>query len=208
MPYSMPDNPNTDNYTVPGGIKFYFDDGNGLRHLGNIATIDMEPGSDVLEHFSNLSGKRMKDKKIVIEEKLTLNITLDEPNSDNMWLFFRGGARTAGVGGESVLFPLVGQGFVEGAARLEVRPTGGRGHQFDLVFGKVSVTAKGTMNLDDKDWMKMPLSVEVLDNSNVDPDNPFGYYQGYGMDTSIDKTTTTTTSTTTTTTTSTTTTTT
>lgn len=199
MPYSMPTNPDTDNYTVPGGIRIYFDDGGGLRDLGNIASIDMEPGSEMLEHFSNLSGKRMKDKRLVIEEKLTFNFELDEPNAANLWLFFRGGEITNP--GESQKFAIAGVGTIEGAARLEVHPSAGRGHKFDLVFGKASVMARGSMSLADNDWMKAPFTLEVLDNSTADPDFPFGYYQGYGVDTSTDLTTTTTTSTTTTTTT-------
>lgn len=199
MPFEMPTTPDTDNYTVPGGIALYFDDGGGLRHLGNIATIDMEPGSEVLEHFSNLSGKRMKDKKLVIEEKLTFNITLDEPNADTMWLFFRGGDKDET--GEKVKFAIAGVGTIEGAARLEVRPSAGRGHKFDLVFGKASIMASGALTFDDKDWMKVPLTLEILDNSSSDPTYPFGYYQGYGTGTSTAMTTTTTTSTTTTTTT-------
>jgi hypothetical protein len=199
MPFDMPTNPDTDNYTVPGGIRLYFDDGSGLRDLGNIASLDMEPGSDVLEHFSNLSGKRMKDKKLTIEEKLTFNVTLDEPNSDNMWLFFRGGNKDKT--GEKVKFALAGVGTIEGAARLEVHPASGRGHKFDLVFGKASISAKGAMSLDDKDWMKLPLVLEVLDNSGAEPNYPFGYYQGYGVGSSTALTTTTTTSTSTTTTT-------
>lgn len=199
MPFEMPVAPDTDNYTVPGGIALYFDDGGGLRHLGNIATIEMEPGSDVLEHFSNLSGKRMKDKKLTIEEKLMFNIALDEPNADNMWLFFRGGDKE--TAGEHVKFAIAGVGTVEGAARLEVRPSSGRGHKFDLVFGKASIMARGALAFDDRDWMKIPLVLEVLDNSSEDPTYPFGYYEGFGSGTSVAMTTTTTTSTSTTTTT-------
>lgn len=201
MPFSMPTNPSTDNYTVPGGIRLYFDDGAGMRDLGNIASLDMEPGSDMLEHFSNLSGKRMKDKKLVIEEKLTFNVTLDEPNAQNMNLFFRGATPPPSVAGEAVKFAIAGVGAIEGAARLEVHPSTGRGHRFNVVFGKASIMAKGALSFDDKDWMKIPLVLEVLDNSIADPTYPFGYYEAYGVGTSTALTTTTTTSTTTTTTT-------
>ncbi len=51
-----------DNYTVPGGVKLFFDDGAGERDLGNITDLDIETGTEELEHYSNRSGKRMKDK--------------------------------------------------------------------------------------------------------------------------------------------------
>ena len=37
--------PNIDNYTVPGGIKLFFNDGSGERDLGNIAELNMEPNT-------------------------------------------------------------------------------------------------------------------------------------------------------------------
>jgi hypothetical protein len=384
-------NPNTDNYTVPGGIRLLFDDGNGYRDLGNIVELDLEPGSDELEHFTNRSGKRSKDKTLIIEEKIMFNFTLDEVNIENMKLFFRGGsisnvgagtdtatdvkvtvnetmfvpvgdyyglssvtvrqfldyvyvyngtaytdhsteadsldgtpfttltdaddylylgkltqfkqlyfdfgtpgvygnvvweywngtawtpltvtgtaddldadgtisftqpvdwAQTA-VDGETAYWirasattpwttpatineirqncvaltdymldvgsaedmgrqegriariaagmlasdeevkvsftyttwtsqkmALASVGSIEGAAKLEVRPSGGRGHSFDVVFGKASLKNKGSLKFDDKDWMKVPMSLEVLDNYADDPTYPFGYIQSYGV---------------------------
>lgn len=82
--------PNILNYTVPGGIKLFFDDGTGEKDLGNIVSIDMTPGTDELEHFSNRSGKRMKDHSLVIEEKLTIKLTLDEIVAEHWKYFFKG----------------------------------------------------------------------------------------------------------------------
>lgn len=83
--------PNIANYTVPGGVKLFFDDGTGERDLGNIVTIDMTPGTDELEHFSNRSGKRMKDHSLVLEEKLTIKVTLDEIVAEHWKYFFKAG---------------------------------------------------------------------------------------------------------------------
>uniref|UniRef100_A0A7V4G8I3 Major tail protein n=1 Tax=Desulfobacca acetoxidans TaxID=60893 RepID=A0A7V4G8I3_9BACT len=80
-----------DNYTVPGGVKLFFDDGNGERDLGNITDLDLETGTEELEHFSNRSGKRLKDKVIVLEEKLTVKFKFDEPVIENLRYYFKGG---------------------------------------------------------------------------------------------------------------------
>jgi hypothetical protein len=80
-----------ENYTVPGGVKFYFDDGAGERDLGNITEVDIEGGTEELEHFSNRSGKRLKDKVIVLEEKLTVKFKFDEPVIENLKYYFKGG---------------------------------------------------------------------------------------------------------------------
>jgi len=87
----MPAPASVENYTVPGGVKLYFDDGTGERDLGNITELDLETGTEELEHFSNRSGKRLKDKVIVLEEKLTLKFKFDEPVIENLKYYFKGG---------------------------------------------------------------------------------------------------------------------
>src|SRR3989339_1887401 len=87
----MPVPASVENYTVPGGVKLYFNDGTGERDLGNITDLDLETGTEELEHFSNRSGKRLKDKVIVLEEKLTLKFKFDEPVIENLKYYFKGG---------------------------------------------------------------------------------------------------------------------
>jgi len=87
----MPVPHNIENYTVPGGVKLFFDDGTGERDLGNITDLDIETGTEELEHYSNRSGKRMKDKVIVLEEKLTIKFKFDEPVIENLRYYFKGG---------------------------------------------------------------------------------------------------------------------
>lgn len=87
----MPLPHSTENYTIPGGVKLFFDDGTGERDLGNIVELDIETGTEELEHYSNRSGKRMKDKVIVLEEKLTLKFKFDEPVIENLRYYFKGG---------------------------------------------------------------------------------------------------------------------
>ena len=55
----MPVPASVENYTVPGGVKLWFDAGTGDRDLGNITEVDIEGGTEELEHFSNRSGKRL-----------------------------------------------------------------------------------------------------------------------------------------------------
>ena len=87
----MPVPASVENYTVPGGVKLWFDAGAGDRDLGNITEVDIEGGTEELEHFSNRSGKRLKDKVIVLEEKLTLKFKFDEPVIENLKYYFKGG---------------------------------------------------------------------------------------------------------------------
>lgn len=88
----MPQIHDTDNYTVPGGIKLFFDDGSGERDLGNMVDVSMGRDSKELEHFTNRSGVRLKDKVIALEESINIDFALDEPVLDNFILFFKGNA--------------------------------------------------------------------------------------------------------------------
>jgi len=90
--------PNIGNYTVPGGVKLFFDDGTGERDLGNIVTFDITPNTSELEHYTNRSGKRAKDLSLTLEEKLNMKFTLDEPVVEN-WRFFLKGNAIEDVGG-------------------------------------------------------------------------------------------------------------
>jgi len=45
----MPVPASVDNYTVPGGVKLWFDAGAGERDLGNITEVDIEGGTGALD---------------------------------------------------------------------------------------------------------------------------------------------------------------
>lgn len=98
--------PNTDNYTVPGGIKVFFNDGTGERDLGNIVgdSLTVTRDTEELEHFSNRSGTRLKDKVITIEEAVQFDFNLDEIVIENLRYFFKGGSLTSvGAGTNTVV---------------------------------------------------------------------------------------------------------
>jgi hypothetical protein len=86
----MPQIHDTDNYTVPGGIKLFFNDGSGERDLGNMVDVSMARESEDLEHYTNRPGARVKDKIIALSESLAIDFSLDEPVIDNFVLFFKG----------------------------------------------------------------------------------------------------------------------
>lgn len=97
--------PSTDNYTVPGGIKVFFNDGTGERDLGNIVGDSLTVTRDTtdLEHFTNRSGSRKKDKVITIEEAVQFDFDLDEIVIENLKYFFKGGSiASVGAGTNTV----------------------------------------------------------------------------------------------------------
>ena len=91
------------NYTI-GGARFLFDrllDGStdpqrfaGYRDVGNIVDASNEQTVDILDHFTSKSGTRRKDRSLVREIEDDIILTLDEPNAENLRLFFRAGVTT------------------------------------------------------------------------------------------------------------------
>jgi hypothetical protein len=95
--------PSTENLTIPGGIKLFFDAGTGERDLGNIVDLDLDPKTEELKHYTNRSGKRRVDKVFPIEEELTMKFKLDEPVAENLAAYFKGGpAELVGAGSAQV----------------------------------------------------------------------------------------------------------
>jgi hypothetical protein len=93
--------------TVPGGVKVFFTETGGVeRDLGNIVgdSVSIARDTEELEHFTNRSGQRRKDKVITVEESAQIDFELDEINVDNLRYFFKGGSITdVGAGTTAVV---------------------------------------------------------------------------------------------------------
>lgn len=110
----MPQIHDTDNYTVPGGIKLFFNDGTGEKDLGNMVDVSLGRETEFLEHYTNRPGTRVKDKIIALQESITVNFGLDEPNLSNFILFFKGDAAANVSAGTAVITDqkeVLGAGF-------------------------------------------------------------------------------------------------
>lgn len=87
--------PNTDDYLIGRGELFVADlDANGrpkgFRTLGNAPALQYSVEKETIEHTSSLSGARNVDKEVEISTKITINVTLDEFNDENLALVFSG----------------------------------------------------------------------------------------------------------------------
>ena len=65
--------------------------------------------------------------------------------------------------------------IVEGSARLEMHPLSGMGIQHDYIFPKAVIKPGGSVPFDDTKWMEVPFELQVLDDSENNPDYPMGY---------------------------------
>jgi len=74
----------------------------------------------------------------------------------------------------SVISNLVKAGAAEGSARLEVHPQSGRGLSFDIEIPKCQLSSNGDLSLNDQEFLKIALQLNVLDDTDNTPAYPFG----------------------------------
>lgn len=157
---------NTENYTI-GGLRFYFTPSGGSElYFGNVVTGSFSSDITFLDHFTAKTGTRVKDRSIVQEIAVTVNLTVDEPTQELMNYFMLGGTITAGV------FAPYTNLERNGSARLfGVSDTG---NQWLWEIPKCTLKPDGEFSYNDQDWSQFSFIVEVLDNSSATPTTPYG----------------------------------
>lgn len=90
--------PNTEDYTLGRGIVLFAPLVNGIpgayRDLGNAPEFNISIETETVEHQSSRQGLRVVDKEVVISQKVSLSLTLDELNHENLALVFSGTSTT------------------------------------------------------------------------------------------------------------------
>lgn len=90
--------PNTKDYNLGRGALYFASLVNSLpdayRHLGNAPEFNISVEVETLDHQSSLQGLRVTDKEVVISQKISVSVQLDETNADNVALFFSGETAT------------------------------------------------------------------------------------------------------------------
>lgn len=90
--------PNTEDYNLGRGIVYFAPLVNsvpqGYRDLGNAPEFNISIEVETVEHQSSRQGLRVVDKEVVISQKISLTVTIDELNFENLALFFSGSKAT------------------------------------------------------------------------------------------------------------------
>ena len=90
--------PNTEDYNLGRGIVYFANLVNSLpadyRDLGNAPEFNISIEVETVEHQSSRQGLRVVDKEVVISQKISLTVTIDELNFENLALFFSGSTGT------------------------------------------------------------------------------------------------------------------
>jgi hypothetical protein len=75
---------------------------------------------------------------------------------------------------DSQKFAISTGSFIEGSARIEIKPTAGLGIQKEYQIPKCQIRPNGQVKDDDKDWEKMPFVLTVLSDYDNNPTKPYG----------------------------------
>lgn len=89
----MTASPQTRNYLYGKGELFFrAEGGEGYDHLGNAPAFTINLTEEKLEHFSSMSGTKVKDLQLVTQKGATLAFTLEEFSTGNILRAFKGAA--------------------------------------------------------------------------------------------------------------------
>ena len=87
----MTASPQTKNYLYGKGELFFRAEGSGgYDHLGNAPAFTISLTEEKLEHFSSMSGTKVKDLQLVTQKGATLAFTLEEFSVGNLLRAFKG----------------------------------------------------------------------------------------------------------------------
>ncbi len=160
----MPDfphgTPDPANYAVFKGNVYFTEDGGSRRHVGNVAGFTLTPAVERLEHFSNMSGLRTRDRNVPIQTTVTLSFIIEEMTLENFKMAMMGVAGEEDTDGNQVLLMMAD---IERRGRLEFIGNGAVGPKWNFDFESVSITPEDAQEFlsEDAAWSQITVSAEV-----------------------------------------------
>jgi hypothetical protein len=162
--------PNTGNIQVGKGFLEFKEHGQSeWRHMGNCSEIVGTPEVETLEHFSSMQGTKKKDLVIILEQKYSIKITMEEITPANVALATGGTLDEAADGGPEVeIF-----GATSKSGELKFTGTNDQGPKIDGYWPNVSFTPSGDFGFISEEFNSMEITGDVL-AGNADQ----GAYEG------------------------------
>jgi hypothetical protein len=164
----MPTPPNTENYTLGKGrlsiAEFSGGAPGAYYDAGNAPSVEVEPTTERLPHYSSRSGAKLKDKNPVISNDYSINITLDEMATENIQKFLLASLS----GGIINMF-----GNVEGEFALRFVEDNPAGPNRIWHFWRGTLAPNGPMQLIGDEWRQMSYRFEGLADSVNHPLHPY-----------------------------------
>lgn len=139
----------------------------GFRAVGNAPGLTVTLETEKLEHISSLEGLRTIDKELVISQKMSISLILDEINFQNLAIFFSG---------QSTTFTNSGGSAITGSGNVTVVR---QGEWYDLYAGATGtgeriydigvVTIVGSVENTDFEVDRVMGRIFIIQGGNITP---------------------------------------
>lgn len=163
--------PNVNNLQVGKGIVSFKKDGeDDYRDMGNVSELTITPEVETLEHFSSRQGTKKKDLVIILEQKCTVKITMEEFTAANLALMVYGNVDEDAVGGPEV------QIFANSSVTGQLRFVGTNdvGPKITVDLYNVSFTPSGDLSMISDEFNQMEVEADVLAATSGPNSGEFG----------------------------------
>jgi hypothetical protein len=144
-----------------------------FRDLGNVSALTITPEVDTLEHFSSREGTKKKDLVIIIQQKASCKITMEEITAENLALMVYGDVDEAAVGGPTV--EIFANSSITG--ELKFVGTNDVGPKITVNLYNVSFTPSGDLSMISDEFNSMEVTADVLAATSGPNSGKFGIAQ-------------------------------
>lgn len=175
----------TSNYKSGGGLLYlakwsttttpptsYAIDSTDWYDVGNAQSYTTEPTVTKKKHKSRRTSTEKTDVIVKVKEECMVKFTLDEPNRENLRMFFEGTLNdtTGEINPMQSGIQYYGIKFIEKVAS---------GESYTHIWWKADITASAALESiiqgdGDGDWQQMELDCEILSDEDNHASNPFG----------------------------------
>jgi hypothetical protein len=132
-----------------------------LYSLGNLSEASLTPEYSTLDHFISVNGSRLKDKTIITEKNLSINLTFDELNMKNLERFLMA------TDDDSTAAAVMDTVAPEGSAVLVYNSA--YGTSFFYAIPRCTLTANGDLAFSGENWITGGLKLSVLALTGFNP---------------------------------------
>jgi len=162
----------SENYAIGKGVLYIGEwsgttppvDPGGYDDMGNCPSVELEPTTERLPHYSSRSDFRLKDKNPVIQRDYLLNFSCDEMAAVNLNRYLMGNI----TGSLINAMQAVNREFA-----LKFISDNPIGPNETWYFWKVTLTPNGALSLIGEEWMVMGFTAEGLADIENHPSSPY-----------------------------------
>ena len=153
-------------------------------NFGNVVTGALNSDITPLDHYSAKTGTRKKDRRVIQEVAVNINITVDEPTAELVKYWTLAGDITEIAGSPTIKKFSPFTNF-EQEGRPRFQGVSDTGNEFEWTPWNAQIAPDGDFTYNAEDWSEFSFSLEILDDTTSHPTTPYGEWFHYGVGTQL-----------------------